>query len=186
LGAAVGRQRVLLLCLAVAALAGGVYFVWRGQTMVQASAVGVAPIKVIVEPINYRIVTRNQQQTNAFDLVLKEEGGSRNIRMSANSTEALVIGKETGIKRDGQTIQTDPSQVAHAYDLTSNVVSQLGGRVERVLVYDADQTNFYANIVINTGTDTRVLNAGPVEATALAVRTGAPIFVEEAVFSRAR
>jgi bifunctional DNase/RNase len=61
----------------------------------------------------------------------------------------------------------------------------MGGRIDRVLVNDATQREYLAQIVVSeNGGDVRVIKARPGDAVALALQTGAPIFVESQVLDK--
>ena len=65
-----------------------------------------------------------------------------------------------------------------------DTIQQMGGRIERVLVNDANQREYLAQIVVSGNGDTRVIKARPGDAVALALQSGAPIFVENGVLDR--
>ncbi len=72
------------------------------------------------------------------------------------------------------------------HDLLKSVISELGARVTRVVVHDLRDDTFYARIslVDMDGKYTEV-DSRPSDAIALAVRFGAPIYVDESVMERA-
>lgn len=71
------------------------------------------------------------------------------------------------------------------HDLLKNVLTELGAELERVVVTDLRDKTFYAELHLRLG-DKRVhVSSRPSDAVALAVRTGSPIFVEEAVLDAA-
>ena len=72
------------------------------------------------------------------------------------------------------------------HDLIAHVVSALGGKVASVAITDVKETTFYAqvNIIDRDGGHVSV-DARPSDAIALAVRTGAPIYVSEDVLETA-
>lgn len=72
------------------------------------------------------------------------------------------------------------------HDLTLDIVEELGGRVERVVVSDVREGTYIADLHLNTPRDDVVIDARPSDSLALATRTGAPIDVDEAVFADGR
>ena len=62
----------------------------------------------------------------------------------------------------------------------------MGGRIDRVLVNDATQSQYLAQIVVSDSSngDVKVIKARPGDAIALALQSGAPIFVENQVLDR--
>lgn len=68
------------------------------------------------------------------------------------------------------------------HDLLLDVVEELGGRVERVVVSDLREGTYIADLHLNAPRDDVVVDARPSDALALAARTNAPIEVAESVF----
>ena len=73
------------------------------------------------------------------------------------------------------------------HDLLLDVVEELGGRVERVVVSDIVDSTYIADLHLNTprGEDV-VVDARPSDSLALAARTGAPLELAAAVFEDGR
>ncbi len=165
---ALNRHRISVLALLVLGLGLGTYQLWRTTAVDEVSASGTLPIEVAVQNI--------QQQGSNFALTLKEKNGTRRIAMNINGPEALVIARQQGLRVPGETLR--------AYDLMRDLVRQTGGRVERVIVNDADQQQYYAEVVVTSGSETRVIKARPSDAVALAMTAGAPIYVEDRVLDK--
>ena len=72
-----------------------------------------------------------------------------------------------------------------AHDLMRSVLEALGAKVERVEVTRLEEGTFYAEVTISSAHGRRALDARPSDAVALAARTGAPIFVADAVMAEA-
>jgi bifunctional DNase/RNase len=72
------------------------------------------------------------------------------------------------------------------HDLLLDVMEELGGRVERVVVSDLDEGTYIADLHLNTPRDDVVVDARPSDSLALAARTNAPIEVAEKVFEAGR
>ncbi|MFB6094304.1 MAG: bifunctional nuclease family protein [Halanaeroarchaeum sp.] len=68
------------------------------------------------------------------------------------------------------------------HDLTLDIVEELGGRVERVVVSDVREGTYIADLHLDTPRDSVVVDARPSDSLALAARTNAPIGVDEDVF----
>ena len=68
----------------------------------------------------------------------------------------------------------------------SDVITAMGGSVSRVVIDRVEDTTFFSTIYLRlaNGMFTRI-DARPSDAIALAVRSKAPLFVEEAVFQSA-
>jgi bifunctional DNase/RNase len=71
------------------------------------------------------------------------------------------------------------------HDLLRNLIEQLGGRVAYIVVNDLSNDTFYARIVLDVNGETMEVDSRPSDAIALAVRTEAPIYVEDTVLDRA-
>lgn len=158
------RHRVAVLLFLVVGLALGDYGLWRGIAGSETRTDGVLPVAVNVQV---------QQRGTNFVLVLREKVGNRRLAMSVEPAEALVIARAQGQRIQGE--------VTQAFDLTRNIVQELGGRVDRVVVNDADQSQYYAQVVVADGAGTRVVRARPSDAVALAVTMGTPVYVEDRV-----
>lgn len=72
------------------------------------------------------------------------------------------------------------------HKLMSDVITAMGGSVSRVVIDRVEDTTFFSTIYLRlaNGMFTRI-DARPSDAIALAVRSKAPLFVEEAVFQAA-
>lgn len=71
------------------------------------------------------------------------------------------------------------------HDLLRGVVESLDAYLERVEITRVDEGTFFAALVLRGEERTRVVDARPSDSIALAVRTGAPIFVAEEVMNAA-
>jgi bifunctional DNase/RNase len=78
---------------------------------------------------------------------------------------------------------TTPRPMTH--DLLSNLLEHLSITVERVTINDIRNNTFYAVINCRRRDEDILVDARPSDAIALALRTDAPIFVEEDVIARA-
>ncbi len=71
------------------------------------------------------------------------------------------------------------------HDLLGSIIDNLGASVNRIIVSELKQDTFYAKIIVDSDGKTFEIDARPSDAIALAVRSGAPIFAEEAVLEKA-
>lgn len=71
------------------------------------------------------------------------------------------------------------------HDLLRNVIETLDAYIERVEITRVDGGTFYAALVVRGEERTRIIDARPSDSIALAVRTGAPIFVADDVLDEA-
>lgn len=72
------------------------------------------------------------------------------------------------------------------HDLLLDVMEELGGRIDQVVVRAIEDGTYYADVHIETPRDMTIVDARPSDSLALAARTNAPIDVDDAVFSDGR
>lgn len=70
------------------------------------------------------------------------------------------------------------------HDLIKNILDSLGVKVLKIEVNDLKDNTYYALIHIDVNKKRMVIDARPSDAIAIALRTNAPIFVEESVIQR--
>jgi len=83
-------------------------------------------------------------------------------------------------------LEAAPSPRPFTHDLTLDIVEELGGRVDRVVVAAIEDSTYIADLHLDTPRDGIVVDARPSDSLALAARTSAPVEVTEAVFERGR
>ena len=112
----------------------------------------------------------------AFALLLKESFGMRRLPIIIGSFEAQSIALEIeGIK--------PPRPLTH--DLLKNFADNLGGTVKEVVIDQLKENTFYAKIIVEVSTMINEIDSRPSDAIALAIRTGAPLYVREEVMKEA-
>ncbi len=110
-------------------------------------------------------------QTNVPVLLLEESGGQgRSLPIFIGTPEATAIAYAT------QGIEV-PRPLTH--DLLADVIDALDAEVEEVVITELDGSTFYAELRIRRADGLTVVSARPSDAVALAVRTGAPLFVSD-------
>lgn len=72
------------------------------------------------------------------------------------------------------------------HDLMRNLMKAIEARVEKVVISDLRESTFYAVIHISVAGKTIDVDARPSDAIAIALRTEAPIFVEQNVLDQAQ
>ncbi|MBP1778108.1 MAG: hypothetical protein H6Q86_4119 [candidate division NC10 bacterium] len=115
--------------------------------------------------------------TNMPIIILRDKAGDRVLPIWVGIFEANAIALQM------ENITT-PRPMTH--DLLRNVINDLKASVQKVVVSDLRENTFYALIYVTTDGDTMAIDARPSDAIALALRTRAPIFVEEAVIDSAK
>jgi len=103
-------------------------------------------------------------------VILKEVEGDRVLPIWIGTNEANAIAREVA----GQRFQRPLT-----HDLVATVVEGLKARVTRVLISDLRENTFFANIIVEHGTEVLSVDARPSDSIAVALRTKAPIFVDD-------
>jgi len=106
-------------------------------------------------------------------VILQEKEGTRSVTIYIGLPEAYAIQRAL----DGTTY---PRPTTH--DLATNLISALGGQLERVVI-ELRENTFIATLVIRQGLFTSQVDARASDALALALalRTNSPIFVPPAL-----
>jgi bifunctional DNase/RNase len=106
-------------------------------------------------------------------VLLQEKDGPREFPIYIGDNEAAFL--EMAVKHKG---------IARplTHDLITNLIRDLGGELLRVLVDDLREETFFGKLVIRAGDGREVLvDSRPSDAIILAVKSSAPIFVEDHV-----
>jgi uncharacterized protein len=115
--------------------------------------------------------------TNMPIVMLKDMQGERVLPIWVGIFEANAIALQI------ENIAT-PRPMTH--DLLRNVIKDLDGSVDRVVVSDLKDNTFYAVIYLTVRGESVAIDARPSDAIALALRTRSPILVDETVIDNAR
>ena len=115
--------------------------------------------------------------TNMPIVILKDKEGDRVLPIWVGIFEANAIALQI------ENIAT-PRPMTH--DLLRNIITDLDGRVDRVVVSDLKENTFYAIVHLTVRGERIAVDARPSDAIALALRTRAPILVEETVIENAK
>ena len=115
--------------------------------------------------------------TNMPIVILRDKEGQKVLPIWVGIFEANAIALQI------ENIAT-PRPMTH--DLLRNVIQDLKATVQKIVVSDLQDNTFYALIYLSLNGDTLAIDARPSDAIALALRTKAPIFVEEAVIDNAK
>jgi bifunctional DNase/RNase len=115
--------------------------------------------------------------TNSPIVILRDREGQRVLPIWVGIFEANAIALQI------ENIST-PRPMTH--DLLRNVIQDLKASVQKIVVCDLQENTFYALIYLLLDGDTVAIDARPSDAIALALRTRAPIFVEDTVLDNAK
>ena len=115
--------------------------------------------------------------TNTPIVILKDKAGDRVLPIWVGVFEANAIALQI------ENVAT-PRPMTH--DLLRNIITDLDGRVDRIVVSDLKDNTFFALIHLTVKGEGIAVDARPSDAIALALRTRAPILVEESVIDNAK
>ena len=127
-------------------------------------------IELVIDSI--RVNLRNYQRV----VILKEKERDRYLPIWIGMTEADAIAfrlQEVTVARP------------QTHDLLSNVIGELGGVVEQVVVNDLSNDIFFARIRLRQDGREVEIDSRPSDAIALAVRAQVPIYADEQVLEKA-
>jgi len=109
-------------------------------------------------------------------IVLKERYGDRSFPIVIGIVEIFAIDRRLkGIK--------PPRPMTH--DLLANVIEDLGGKIERIVISDLRHHVFYATLHLSLNGRTIEVDSRPSDAIALGAASNAPIYVADHVFEQA-
>jgi bifunctional DNase/RNase len=115
--------------------------------------------------------------TNMPIVILRDKDGQHVLPIWVGIFEANAIALQI------ENVST-PRPMTH--DLLRNVIRDLNASVQKIVVCDLQENTFYALIYLSLAGDTLAIDARPSDAIALALRTQAPIFVEDSVIDNAK
>ena len=115
--------------------------------------------------------------TNMPIVILKDKLGERVLSIWVGIFEANAIALQI------ENVST-PRPMTH--DLLRNIIADLDGSVDRVVVSDLKDNTFFAIIHLTVRGERIAFDARPSDAIALALRTRSPILVEESVIDNAK
>lgn len=110
-------------------------------------------------------------------VVLMEVAGRRAVPIVIGLAEAEAI---------AVALQEIKLPRPRTHDLLGNLMTSLGGHLERIVVTDLRESTFFARLDVVRDDETIEVDSRPSDAMALACRVGAQIFVDEGVLERAR
>lgn len=127
-------------------------------------------IEAVVDSIRVSMV--NQHRV----VFLREVSGERHLPIWIGPFEAEAIAME---------LQGIQSKRPLPYDLLKAVITDLGGRLNRIEVTELRESTFYAQLVVELNGRVVIVDARPSDAIALGVRAKVPILVAESVMDEA-
>lgn len=122
--------------------------------------------KMKVDKLNVDLLTHDPV------VILKDMEGKRYLPILIGPFEATAI----ALALEGIPV---PRPLSH--DLMKSIIHALKAKVARVIIHDIQDNTFYAKIVLDCNGNSVEIDARPSDSIALALRTGAPIFVSERI-----
>jgi len=127
-------------------------------------------IKVLIDSIRVSLMAQLRV------VILKDPTSGKYLPIFIGPCEAEAI----AVKLQGMNVERPLT-----HDLLKSLITELGGRVQHIVVNDLRQDTFFAQIVIEQNGQTHVIDSRPSDAIALSVRLDVPVYVEESVMERA-
>lgn len=129
--------------------------------------------KVLVDILG---LSTSPSSAGAYALILKETNGKRKLPIIIGAFEAQSIALELeGMK--------PPRPLTH--DLMKNIIDTFAVSLNEVYINELRDGTFYAKLSVEGLSETQEIDSRPSDAIALAVRYGAPIYVDEEVLQEA-
>ena len=119
-----------------------------------------------------RVLMRETEDTHIVEL--EEVGGGRVFSIVIGLFEAAAIQRRL-------LGQAPPRPQTH--ELLADIISQLGGRVERIEVVSLREGTFYCCLKIRQGDRVLEIDCRPSDAVAVGVSEEVPIYVEEGILA---
>jgi len=121
-------------------------------------------------------LSTSPSSAGAYALILKETNGKRKLPIIIGAFEAQSIALELeGMK--------PPRPLTH--DLMKNLIDTFAVSLNEVCINELRDGTFYAKLSVEGVSETQEIDSRPSDAIALAVRFGAPIYVDEEVLKEA-
>jgi len=112
-------------------------------------------------------------ERNGFVVLLEERDGARVLPIWIGTPEATSIVNQ---------IHSNPTPRPNTHDLARNLIESLDGSVERVVVTALRDGTYYGLLYLRKAGGLVEVDVRPSDGIAVALRTGAPIFVRASVF----
>ncbi len=125
--------------------------------------------------VEVKVHSLGQDRSKQPVVLLREVVGTRLLPIWIGHAEAGSIAMHMAGQEPGRPL---------THDLMADVVKRLTGRVERVAITHVSNNTFYAELTLYQDGEVIRVDARPSDAIALAIRTGAPIFAENALLDQ--
>lgn len=109
-------------------------------------------------------------------VVLRERNGTRLLRIMIGLPEALAVDRR---------VKSTHSPRPYTHDLLRDVIEQMNGEIEKIVIHDLREHTFYAKLVLRHMGEIVEVDSRPSDAIALSAGTDAPLYVEDHVLAEA-
>ena len=113
------------------------------------------------------------ETSNQQIIVLKDCKSDRSFPIVIGISEIVAIDR----RLKGLTL---PRPMTH--DLLANIIEQMGGKIEKIVINDLLEHTFYAQIHLDVNGKHLEIDSRPSDAIAVSVASSVPLFVAEKVF----
>jgi len=108
-------------------------------------------------------------------VVLREKGGHRAVFIWVGMAEASAISMH---------LENQAARRPMTHDLILLVLNSLSAKVDHIVITDMQQDTYYADLKLNVNDRSVSLDCRPSDAIAVALRAGAPIFIDNVLLDR--
>ena len=115
--------------------------------------------------------------TNMPIVILRDDGNERTLPIWVGPVEANAIALQ---------IENVTPARPMTHDLLTNVLSDLGANLQRVVICDLRDGTFFAYLELDRAGEVLFVDSRPSDALALSLRTRAPVFVDDKVLNEAK
>ena len=105
-------------------------------------------------------------------IVLRERGGERTFPIMIGMYEALAIDRR---------VRGQLPERPMTHDLTANIIQELDGELEKIIISDLKDRTFFAKLLIRRNGDLVEVDSRPSDAIALGAGTTTPIYVDDSI-----
>jgi uncharacterized protein len=110
-------------------------------------------------------------------IILRDEEDKRSLPIWVGIFEANAIALE---------LEKIPTPRPMTHDLIKNILETIEARLLKIVVTDLRENTFFAELHLQVGEGEVTVDSRPSDAIALALRAGAPIYVDEEVVRKAK
>jgi bifunctional DNase/RNase len=109
-------------------------------------------------------------------VILRDDGNQRTLPIWVGPVEANAIALQ---------IENVTPARPMTHDLLTNVIGDLGGQLQRVVISDLREGTFFAYLEVELRGELLLIDSRPSDALALSLRTKVPVYVDTSVLDQA-